>query len=97
MLSGIPQDSHLGPLLFTLFINDLPSVFRNSNILIYADDIEIFLIINNIEDQVLLQDNINYLTSWPGTSLMELNIKNPTNGFYTMNLEIIFDWNQKSH
>ena len=61
----------------------------------YADDIKIFLSFNNIEDQVLMQDDINYLTSWSSTNLMELNIKkckymcftrsSTSNGFYTMN------------
>ena len=41
----------------------------------YADNIEIFLSYNNIEDQVLIEEDINYLTSWCSTNLMELTIK----------------------
>ena len=42
--------------------------------LMYADDVEIILSFNNIEDQELIQDDINYLTSWCSTNLMELNV-----------------------
>lgn len=73
--SGVPQGSHLGPILFNLFINDLPNVIKLSNILMYADDVKIFLSYNNCCDQIHLQHDLNRFYEWCGANLMELNLK----------------------
>lgn len=73
--SGVPQGSHIGPVLFTLFINDLPQVVQYCNILMYADDVKILLTYNDFSDYNLLQNDLNNLFSWCKLNLMDLNLE----------------------
>ena len=65
VLSGIPQGSVLGPILFVLFINDLPDVV-NSCIQLFADDAKIFDSVHLREEQsgTRLQNDIDSLFEW---------------------------------
>ena len=69
--SGIPQGSVLGPILFVLFINDLPEHLPNkSNLYLYADDTKIFREIKDDLDREKLQENIYSMNEWSGRWLL---------------------------
>ena len=68
--SGIPQGTVLGPLLFLIFINDLPEVVQNSNIYLFADDMKIFKSILTPEACALFQDDILRSREWSNTNLL---------------------------
>ena len=70
----VPQGSHLGPILFILYINDLPSVFKNSEYKIYADDVKIYRTIESVNDSDLLQSDLNAFNDWCFVNKMFLNI-----------------------
>ena len=59
--SGTPEGGHLSPLLFSLFVNDLPSVI-STNCLMFCDDVKIFHKITSSKDVITLQkDLISYI------------------------------------
>ena len=71
VLSGVPQGSILGPLLFVLFINDIyANIDNDSNIALFADDTKIWRDINSESDCKTLQNDINTLTIWSRNNKM---------------------------
>ena len=72
--SGVPQGSILGPLLLTMYIEDIDEVLKSSNLLKFADDTKVWGRVNKKEDAVLMQDDLNSLCEWSKRNGMPFNV-----------------------
>ena len=101
VFSGVPQGTVMGPLLFLLYMNDLPSVLDPATACqLFADDRLIYRSIKSLSDHVALQKDLESLHRWGETwglkfnvskcNIMHLSHKSvlPTR-FYTLGGEVI--------
>lgn len=72
-ISGVPQGSVVGPLLFLIYVNDLPNCVK-SNIHLYPDDCVLFREVTNNNDMHALQSDLDNISTWCENWLMNLNI-----------------------
>ena len=101
VMSGVPQGTVMGPLLFFLYINDLPSVVDpGTTVRLFADDCLIYRQIRSIEDHVQLQKDLDALSKWGdawGIKFNEskcniltiTNLETTTTWFHTLNSVIL--------
>lgn len=76
VMSGVPQGSILGPLLFLIFINDMPSsISQGTSLPLFADDSKCFRLILGQDDGIKLQNDLTNLCKWASTWGMEFNVK----------------------
>ena len=78
VVSGVPQGSILGPVLFLIYMNDITSSTRHSRLLIYADDTKCFKHLSSVIDQTYLQEDINAIITWSKSSQLNFNISKCT-------------------
>ena len=74
VISGVPQGTVLGPILFLVLINDLPERTR-STVRLFADDCLLYRIIRNIRDHQILQEDLKNLELWAKEWGMQFNAK----------------------
>jgi len=70
--SGVPQGTVIGPLLFLVYINDLPDRV-SSTVRMFADDCLLYRTIQDVQDTTILQADLNHLQEWEAESLMDFN------------------------
>lgn len=73
--SGVPQGSHLAPVLFSLFINDITHQILHCKYLMFADDLKIYKTISSHEDTSLIQEDLDRIEGWCRLNHMQLNVQ----------------------
>jgi hypothetical protein len=70
--SGVPQGSVLGPVLFNIYVNDLPSRL-NSECLFFADDLKIWCELSSVGDSTKLQNDLDTIAAWADEMKLPIN------------------------
>ena len=73
VLSGVPQGSVLGPVLFLTYINDLPLVVQDQFVKLFADDAKLDRCVATVNDSRILQCSLDNVTNWSEEWALRMN------------------------
>ena len=72
---GVPQGSILGPLLFSIYINDLPTCLKHTSVTLFADDTALYCSAKSSSDlQQMLNEDLASVAKWLNDHKFTLNV-----------------------
>ena len=74
MSVGVPQGSILGPLLFIIYVNEMPNIVKHCKIILYADDTLLYYSSNSAKDiEQRINEDLLSISKWLDENLLTLN------------------------